>query len=168
MRRYWTNFCDGKATRPNASDCDRGMDIRPIWRVDPLSGSRIATRLRCTRPGARGIAGDHSTTARYTRFSPSRWALGSSRGSQPALVAQRTRASDYGSEGWGFESLRARQVRPGQRHIGKKWFEPQRLLREHTEKITVLIRSQKLRRGKCRPNRRAGLAVSFARRDARS
>jgi cytochrome P450 len=26
----------------------------------------------------------------------------------PALVAQRTRASDYGSEGWGFESLRAR------------------------------------------------------------
>ena len=28
--------------------------------------------------------------------------------SHPALVAQRTRASDYGSEGWGFESLRAR------------------------------------------------------------
>jgi hypothetical protein len=27
-----------------------------------------------------------------------------------ALVAQRTRASDYGSEGWGFESLRARQM----------------------------------------------------------
>ncbi len=29
-------------------------------------------------------------------------------GAHPALVAQRTRASDYGSEGWGFESLRAR------------------------------------------------------------
>ena len=29
--------------------------------------------------------------------------------SHPALVAQRTRASDYGSEGWGFESLRARK-----------------------------------------------------------
>src|SRR4029450_12462010 len=28
---------------------------------------------------------------------------------QPALVAQLERASDYGSEGWGFESLRARQ-----------------------------------------------------------
>ncbi len=27
-----------------------------------------------------------------------------------ALVAQRIRASDYGSEGWGFESLRARCV----------------------------------------------------------
>ena len=27
----------------------------------------------------------------------------------PALVAQRIRASDYGSEGWGFESLRAHQ-----------------------------------------------------------
>jgi hypothetical protein len=26
----------------------------------------------------------------------------------PALVAQLDRASDYGSEGWGFESLRAR------------------------------------------------------------
>jgi hypothetical protein len=31
-----------------------------------------------------------------------------------ALVAQRTRASDYGSEGWGFESLRARFVMSGQ------------------------------------------------------
>src|SRR5437763_1743037 len=30
------------------------------------------------------------------------------RWSNPALVAQRIRASDYGSEGWGFESLRAR------------------------------------------------------------
>ncbi len=29
-------------------------------------------------------------------------------GPRIALVAQRTRASDYGSEGWGFESLRAR------------------------------------------------------------
>ena len=29
---------------------------------------------------------------------------------EPALVAQRTRASDYGSEGWGFESLRARSL----------------------------------------------------------
>jgi hypothetical protein len=28
----------------------------------------------------------------------------------PALVAQLDRASDYGSEGWGFESLRARCV----------------------------------------------------------
>ena len=28
---------------------------------------------------------------------------------QPALVAQLERASDYGSEGWGFESLQARQ-----------------------------------------------------------
>src|SRR5437763_11722882 len=34
---------------------------------------------------------------------------------QPALVAQWIRASDYGSEGWGFESLRARCVSPGQR-----------------------------------------------------
>src|SRR5919106_869369 len=33
---------------------------------------------------------------------------------QPALVAQLERASDYGSEGWGFESLRARCVGPGQ------------------------------------------------------
>jgi hypothetical protein len=31
---------------------------------------------------------------------------------QPALVAQLERASDYGSEGWGFESLRARRVSP--------------------------------------------------------
>ncbi len=31
-------------------------------------------------------------------------------GSLPALVAQLDRASDYGSEGWGFESLRARKV----------------------------------------------------------
>src|SRR6185436_11081528 len=29
----------------------------------------------------------------------------------PALVAQLDRASDYGSEGWGFESLRARCTR---------------------------------------------------------
>jgi hypothetical protein len=29
---------------------------------------------------------------------------------QPALVAQRIRASDYGSEGWGFESLRAHSI----------------------------------------------------------
>ena len=28
-----------------------------------------------------------------------------------ALVAQLDRASDYGSEGWGFESLRARHIR---------------------------------------------------------
>src|SRR5436305_458472 len=36
---------------------------------------------------------------------------------QPALVAQWIRASDYGSEGWGFESLRARspQLDPIQR-----------------------------------------------------
>src|SRR5437764_7511642 len=33
---------------------------------------------------------------------------------QPALVAQWIRASDYGSEGWGFESLRARFIRAGQ------------------------------------------------------
>ena len=32
----------------------------------------------------------------------------------PALVAQRIRASDYGSEGWGFESLRARLSDLGQ------------------------------------------------------
>ena len=31
----------------------------------------------------------------------------------PALVAQLDRASDYGSEGWGFESLQARNVSPG-------------------------------------------------------
>ncbi len=34
-------------------------------------------------------------------------------GSLPALVAQLDRASDYGSEGWGFESLRARCKYPG-------------------------------------------------------
>ena len=33
-----------------------------------------------------------------------------------ALVAQLDRASDYGSEGWGFESLRARKI-PGQRAV---------------------------------------------------
>ncbi len=32
-----------------------------------------------------------------------------------ALVAQLDRASDYGSEGWGFESLRARQISAGHR-----------------------------------------------------
>ncbi len=32
-----------------------------------------------------------------------------------ALVAQRIRASDYGSEGWGFESLRAHQISAVQR-----------------------------------------------------
>src|ERR687892_2602357 len=37
---------------------------------------------------------------------------------QPALVAQLERASDYGSEGWGFESLRARCRSPGQRPNG--------------------------------------------------
>ncbi len=30
---------------------------------------------------------------------------------ETALVAQLDRASDYGSEGWGFESLRAHQIR---------------------------------------------------------
>jgi hypothetical protein len=35
-----------------------------------------------------------------------------------ALVAQWTRASDYGSEGWGFESLRARWISPGQGVFG--------------------------------------------------
>src|SRR5205807_225602 len=34
---------------------------------------------------------------------------GGSLATPQALVAQWTRASDYGSEGWGFESLRARQ-----------------------------------------------------------
>ena len=34
--------------------------------------------------------------------------LGSPRSGCPALVAQLDRASDYGSEGWGFESLQAR------------------------------------------------------------
>ncbi len=34
-------------------------------------------------------------------------------GPRIALVAQRTRASDYGSEGWGFESLRARKFLRG-------------------------------------------------------
>ena len=29
----------------------------------------------------------------------------------PALVAQLDRASDYGSEGWGFESSRARRLK---------------------------------------------------------
>ena len=39
-------------------------------------------------------------------------------GQDPALVAQLDRASDYGSEGWGFESLRARYAGPGQRAVG--------------------------------------------------
>jgi hypothetical protein len=39
--------------------------------------------------------------------------------SHTALVAQRIRASDYGSEGWGFESLRARRISPGQSVTGR-------------------------------------------------
>ena len=35
--------------------------------------------------------------------------------SPAALVAQLDRASDYGSEGWGFESLRARHIRAVQK-----------------------------------------------------
>jgi hypothetical protein len=34
------------------------------------------------------------------------------RAAQGALIAQLDRASDYGSEGWGFESLSARQSHP--------------------------------------------------------
>ena len=78
----------------------------PEWSVDregavPLYTSTVRgysrlPDLRLTRCGGASGAG---TGLRYTVLS------------HPALVAQRTRASDYGSEGWGFESLRARHVR---------------------------------------------------------
>jgi hypothetical protein len=40
-----------------------------------------------------------------------------------APVAQLDRASDFGSEGWGFESLRARQIYPAERHTDHQWRE---------------------------------------------
>ena len=45
------------------------------------------------------------------------------RSTPQALVAQRIRASDYGSEGWGFESLRARQAKQqvGGRFDAHQW-----------------------------------------------
>src|SRR3954466_8608112 len=55
-------------------------------RVDPARGRR---RFGAGAPSAR--------SARFAR-------------PHPALVAQLDRASDYGSEGWGFESLRARRA----------------------------------------------------------
>src|SRR3954449_3841085 len=57
-------------------------------RVDPARGRR---RFGAGAPSAR--------SARFAR-------------PHPALVAQLERASDYGSEGWGFESLRARKSSP--------------------------------------------------------
>src|SRR3954469_25342343 len=56
-------------------------------RVDPARGRRRF-----------GAGGPRARSARFAR-------------PHPALVAQLERASDYGSEVWGFESLRARSLR---------------------------------------------------------
>src|SRR5690606_18299836 len=67
----------------------------------PSSQARLATPA--TAHPAAGAVG---------REGGAGWAPAAGRGTlalpQQALVAQLERASDYGSEGWGFESLRAR------------------------------------------------------------
>ncbi len=85
-------------------------------------GSADAARMA---PAARvGLSGTVSRTGYHGVFrgaasvrALSRWPTRTvGPDARPALVAQRTRASDYGSEGWGFESLRARRVSPVQSH----------------------------------------------------
>src|SRR5436190_21417936 len=64
----------------------------------PLSRGPLSPTERGRRQGRRRQEGPRKS-GDYTRLL------------QPALVAQWIRASDYGSEGWGFESLRARRTR---------------------------------------------------------
>ena len=102
---YGIHFCLGAAlARTEAKIAlEETLKRYPEWSVDldqavPLYTSTVrgyseAAHLRLTRSAAR----PKSPGGR-----PLHWPT------HPALVAQRTRASDYGSEGWGFESLRAR------------------------------------------------------------
>ena len=47
---------------------------------------------------------------------------------RPSARSSMDRASDYGSEGWGFESLRARHLCPGQGRNHERERRPLRLL----------------------------------------
>ena len=83
----------------------------PEWTVDldgavPLYTSTVRGYTKLPISSDRS---DQGLRPRIARTCPVHWLT------HPALVAQRTRASDYGSEGWGFESLRARRISPVQR-----------------------------------------------------
>jgi hypothetical protein len=69
-----------------------------------MTTAQVVNRTIWPRWGARcdhaDRLGDGGSRALHCPFAP------------PALVAQLDRASDYGSEGWGFESLRARCPNP--------------------------------------------------------
>jgi hypothetical protein len=92
----------------------------PAARMGPPSPTHMMTPTsRAARCGPLPQAEPDRPKRQGPRHFPSRsaaatgWAGTRGRGRlaspQPALVAQLERASDYGSEGWGFESLRARQ-----------------------------------------------------------
>ena len=102
---YGIHFCLGRGPGPDrGADRPRG-DLQALPRVVGGHGRRRPA-LHEHGPGLHQAADQRLTwsgpprepghSLRYTVLS------------HPALVAQRTRASDYGSEGWGFESLRAR------------------------------------------------------------
>ena len=83
----------------------------------PAPAHEVARRTRPGRPGRNGSArcalrSSRSTSARrrgpHGGVDRSKSPPVQSHLHNPALVAQLERASDYGSEGWGFESLRAR------------------------------------------------------------
>src|SRR5690349_2679647 len=76
-----------------------------VGSLDPQAWAPAPVRpLRCRRPSSRRCA---EVLARLRRqHAP--WVLGLPYTAESCARSSTDRASDYGSEGWGFESLRAR------------------------------------------------------------
>jgi hypothetical protein len=101
--------CGPRRSGPSRSDSSEHFASRSGRRSDSHSIERRPRYTHC-RPHGRAIPDQRLSGRAESR------AVGKTAG-QPRLSARSStdRASDYGSEGWGFESLRARCISAGQR-----------------------------------------------------